>query len=105
MNPLLTMYRMSERGASNSHDQAVAVRSKLGYAPGVVDMALDDVAAKPAVWLDRPLEVDPLSHGQLARRRSTEGLGLDVNAERGVGALDDGEADSVDRDAVAKAQV
>ena len=65
---------------------------------GAVDVALDDVAAEPAVGGHRALEVDAVARSERAQAAAGERLGHDVDREAGRVVLGHGEADAVDGD-------
>jgi len=67
-------------------------------------VALDNVAAKARAGLQRAFEIEGTARPQSAEAGTAQSLGRDVGAEAGGLRIDDGQADAVDRDAVAGAQ-
>src|SRR3954470_493996 len=103
---LLDDVAQQRRIGVDDHDPREALLAHLAHDPEAVDVALDNVAAEPVGGTQRQLEVDGAVGLERAERRAAERLGHHVGAEQLAAAHPaGGEADAVDGDRVALAQL
>jgi hypothetical protein len=75
------------------------------HGAAAVDVSLDEVAAEPCVGRKRALEVHSCARRKVAEIRARETFREQIEAQRVVGAIHDGQAAAIDRDAVTDARI
>ena len=94
--------RLHVLGDGNGDDPGNAIGGNAGDVADAVDMAADDMTAQAAADLHGPFEVDLGTALDGAERRAAHGFMHDVGRKGRVRHIRDGQADTVDGNAVAE---